>query len=341
MEEGVSDLIGRYMFLITNDKKMVGQIVDVCPEAGMFSATITIEPVSRDNLPMSIVREVIKDKAILSMDESEFKAYRERIVDDVEEWIGKALEYMKLGEYRYKYSYLPVYDGILMFLKDYSITWIPKSYILGALSKAGIKSKLIHNASILMSFLLPGGSIAGVAYNFFKDRVWKTPPTEVKHHLIPLLDRVEFGTTDISLGRIKGFIGTIKSGLGRVKEGLGKVKHVIKRDKDSPDDVGTEPVGYHGAEEDEGIFHFIRFVDKIEAAKEAEEQEKAEREGEIHRSEGRIREFSNWLNIKFKLSPVYRCPSRENLSKFVKKIEKANITVVNLNEMEAETNSEG
>lgn len=340
MEDDVSDLVERYMFLITNDKKMVGQIVDIFPDTGMFSATITIEPVSRENLPLNIVQEVVKDKAILSMDEDEFKAYRERIVDDVEEWIGKALEYMELGEYRYKYSYLPVYEGILMFLKDYSITWIPKSHILGLLSKAGIKSKLIHNASLLMSFLLPGGSIAGVAYNFFKDRVWKAPPTEVKHHLIPLLDRVEFGTTDVSLGRIRGFFGRIKSGLGRVKEGLDRVKHVIKRDKDLPEDIDAESIDYQVTEEDEKIFHFIRFVDKIEAAKEAEEQEKAEREGEIHRTEGRVREFSNWLNIKFKLSPVYRCPSRENLLKFIKKIREANITVVNLNELVVEENSE-
>ena len=340
MEGDISNLVERYMFLITSDNKMVGQIVDISPDTGMFSATITIKPVSRDNLPLSIVRETIKDKAILTMDENEFKAYRERIVDEVEEWIGKALEYMGLGDYRYKYSYLPVYDGILMFLKDHSITWIPESHIVGALSKAGIKSKLIHNASLLMSFLLPGGGIAGVAYNFFKDRVWKTPPTDVKHHLIPLLDRVEFGTTDISLGRIRGFIGRIKSGFGRVKEGLGKVKHAIKRDKDTSEDAEAEPTEHLKAEDDEGIFHFVRFVDKIEAAKEAEEQEKAEREGEIQMSEDKIRGFSHWLNMKFKLSPVYRCPSRENLMKFVKKLKEANIEVFDLNEMEAEEDSE-
>ncbi|MFX0096603.1 MAG: hypothetical protein ACFE7E_02460 [Candidatus Hodarchaeota archaeon] len=340
MEGNVSNLIERYMFLITSDNKMVGQIVDISPETGMFSATVTIDPVSRDNLPLNIIRETIKDKAILNMDENEFKAYRERIVDEVEEWIGKALEYMGLGDYRYKYSYLPVYDGILMFLKDHSITWVPESHILGALSKAGIKSKLIHNASLLMSFLLPGGSIAGVAYNFFKDRVWKTPPTDVKHHLIPLLDRVEFGTTDISLGRIRGFIGRIKSGLGRVKEGLGRVKHAIKRDKDVAEDIEVELAEHARTEEDEGIFHFVRFVDKIEAAKEAEEQEKAEREGEIHIRENKIRGFSQWLNLKFRLSPVYRCPSRENLLKFVRKLKEANIEVLDLNEMEAEEDSE-
>ena len=57
-------------------------------------------------------------------------------------------------------------------------------------------------------------------------------------------------------------------------------------------------------------------------------------------SEDKIRGFSHWLNMKFKLSPVYRCPSRENLMKFVKKLKEANIEVFDLNEMEAEEDSE-
>ncbi len=167
-----------------------------------------------------------------------------------EDWIRKIIELLELDKRsifdrlrrRDRYEYLPVFGGILLHIKGKGVIWLPKSYIKGLLSKAGISAAMINKVSLIFSFFVPGGSLVSLAYEFFKDRVWKEPPSELRQYLPHLTERVEYGSFTME----------------KVGKRLKSVVRFIKREEKKGEEAGI-------------CVHFLRFMDKVSTTKESQE----------------------------------------------------------------------
>ena len=167
-----------------------------------------------------------------------------------EEWIRKIIELLELDKRsifdrllrRDRYEYLPVFGGILLHIKGKGVIWLPKSYIKGLLSKAGLSSAMINKVSLIFAFFIPGGSLVSLAYEFFKDRVWKEPPSELRQYLPHLTERVEYGSFTME----------------RVGKRLKSVVRFIKREEKTGEEATL-------------CVYFLRFMDKVSTTKESQE----------------------------------------------------------------------
>lgn len=211
-----------------------------------------------------------------------------------QEWIRKIIELLSLNERSVidrlfrrgaKYEYLPVFGGILLHMNGQGVVWLPKSHTKGLLSKAGIGSAVIHKLGLIFSFTIPGGGFLGVTYDFFRDRVWKEPPTEPQQYLPRMINRVEYGSFTLNPGKIKVIVRPLRSIVKRVK----------KQEK--------------AEEENPFRIHFLRFIDKIATAKEGEKRTT-------------LKAFTNRVVKKFQRTPTFKCRDEQRLLEFVEGLEK-------------------
>jgi len=207
-----------------------------------------------------------------------------------------------------KYEYLSVFGGILLHVKGQGVVWLPRSYIEGLLSKAGLSSVMIHKISLIFSFTVPGGGFLGFIYDFFKDRVWKKPPAEPRQYLPNMIDRVEYGSFTVNPGKINVVMQPFKSlgELAKRKENIvaQSLKSIVKSVK--KEERAEEKTPF--------CIYFLRFIDKIAVAKENEKRF--------------LKGFTDQVVRKFQRIPTFKCRDEQKLSKFVHGVERNGFTII-------------
>lgn len=217
-----------------------------------------------------------------------------------EEWIRRIIELLRLEKRSIfdrlfrrgaKYEYLPVFGGILLHMNGQGVVWLPKSYTKGLLSKAGIGSAVIHKLGLIFAFTIPGGGFLGVTYDFFRDRVWKEPPTEPKQYLPRMTNRVEYGSFTMNSWKIDVVMKPFQSFARWVK----------KQER--------------AEEENPFRIHFLRFIDRIATAKEGEEKTT-------------IKAFTHRVVKRFQRIPTFKCRDGQRLLEFAEGLEKDGFVVM-------------
>lgn len=219
-----------------------------------------------------------------------------------EDWIGEIIKLLSLDKRSIfdrllrrgaKYEYLLVLGGVLLHIKEQGVVWLPKPYIKGLLSKAGISSTMMHKLGSIFSFTIPGGGFLGLTYNFLKDRVWKKPPTDPIQYLPRMIDRVEYGPFTIGPSKINVLVRPVQS--------------IVKLFKKKKEEAAEEEPSFH--------IYFIRFIGKIDVAKESEKRPT-------------LVAFTNQLMKKFQRIPTFKCRDEKKLSGFIEGLEKDGFKVV-------------
>lgn len=222
-----------------------------------------------------------------------------------EDWVEEIVDLLMLDERSVfdrllrrgvEYECLPVFGGVLLRVSGQGVVWLPRSYIDGLLSKAGLRSVVIQNFGLLFSFTIPGGGLLSLVYDFFKDRVWKKPPAEPRQYLPHMIDRVEYGSLAINRKKInmvawafRLLSGLIEKKEKRVTRAVKWIRNLVKKEEKA---------------EEQSAFcvYFLRFIDRIAVAKQR-------------------MDFTSRAVKKFQRVPTFKCRHENDLSKFVRGLE--------------------